>query len=231
MQAGTVRRTLLMILCLVLLVPLISLGQSPSYWADIFSSTQVNPLWQWENETPAGWSLTDNPGHLRIYTASGGFLGTPPPPKNVLLTSIGQELDCQLDVHMYFEPSENFQYAGVIFYNNPDDFLAFGRAYCNYTEGGCVGDGLYIDHEESGVYQPQPAIVPWFGEDIYLRVVRIGSTYTFYASSDGSQWTTVATKHGVALRPAYVGIYAVNATEEAGSIPADFDYFRISPPH
>jgi beta-xylosidase len=214
----------------VVAASVLALPQASTYFTDIFSSTTLGTMWRWEREVPSAWSLTDNPGYLRIDSAAGGFLGDPPPPQNVLLTTISPDIDCRIEVHLYFRPTEDFQYAGVVFYVDPDNFLAFGRAFCDYVEGGCVGDGIYIDHEEEGEYQSQPPIIAWSGDDIYFRVFKVGNKYTFSVSHDGQEWIDVGEKRGVGLRPVAVGLYAVNATDEANSIPADFDYFRMSPP-
>ena len=47
------------------------ISNSTNEYSDEFNSTTLDPKWSWINESSNYWSLTDNPGHLRINTLYG----------------------------------------------------------------------------------------------------------------------------------------------------------------
>ena len=49
---------------------LVSLAPVP--WRDDFDDPTLDMVWAWTNENPAKWSLTENPGFLRIYASHLG---------------------------------------------------------------------------------------------------------------------------------------------------------------
>jgi beta-xylosidase len=203
-------------------------ASTTAYFTDIFSSDELAALWYWEREDPSAWSLAANPGHLRIYTQQGTLWGDYSLPRNTLLTQISADSDFQVEVRLTFQPQENFHEAGVVVYRDPSNYILLGRAFCDYQAGGCVGDGVYVDHEESGVMLDDPSPIPWEGDHVYLRIHKKGTTHTFFASKDGESWTQMGTQYGVGVQPTAVGLYAYSEYD-VDSIPADFDYFRITP--
>jgi beta-xylosidase len=198
-------------------------------FTDIFSSAELADLWYWEREAASAWSLTANPGHLRIYTQLGTLYGDLSLPKNLLLTQVAPDADFQVDTRLLFRPSENFHEAGVVIYADPGNYVLLGRAFADCPAEGCVGDGVYVDYEENGVMQSDPPPVEWDGDQVYLRISKQGQHYTFFAGRDGETWSRVGELQRVTIRPIAVGLYAIGGEVDAASIPADFDYFRITP--
>jgi len=205
-------------------------AQSTMFFADVFSSDVLSELWYWEREDPAMWSLTANPGHLRIMTQEGTLWGDGTAPRNLLLTGISSSSDFQIDVRLIFQPLENFHEAGIAIYEDSSNYVLLGRAFCGHEIQGCVGNGVYVDHEYRGEMQDDPAPIPWQADEAYLRVQKQGTTYTFFVSDDGESWTQMGAVYGFPLVPTAVGLYAYSEFD-IDSIPADFDYFRISPLH
>ena len=203
-------------------------AQALNYFTDIFSSSHLGGMWHWERETPSMWSLTANPGYLRIYTQEGSLWGDCDPPRNLLLAQISDGIDFQIDVRLFFQPTENFHEAGIAIYKDPSNYVLLGRAFCGRENAACVGDGVYIEHEYCGEMQDDPAPVPWQGDVVCLRVRKQGTTYEFFASEDGESWTDIGTIHGFSIAPTAVGLYAYSELD-VDPIPADFDYFRIAP--
>jgi beta-xylosidase len=194
-------------------------------WQDEFSSTTLSPHWAWDYETPDHWSLTANPGYMRITTKAdqGGF-------NNILQTyaSIGNYM---IETQVLFEPTENYQIAGLMVFLNGDNYLQFGRAFCADTQPGCVGNGIYFDHVAGGVFDGSNFAVatPSSPGNAYLRIVHRNGVYTGYFSADGITWLKVG-EHPATFQggPIFVGLHASNQIGISSEINADFNYFKMT---
>lgn len=192
-----------------------------SVWEDSFNSTTLNPLWSWLNEDPAYWSLTARPGFMRIRTrqAEANRLVRFIPPANF-----------EMRTRMLFTPVENFQIGALYVYLDSQNLLKFGRAYCNLGPPFCVGNGIYFDHIHNDVAVGSNFATAWpAGEEVYLRLVKNGATYTGFASTNGTSWTEIGS-HTIAFEPNKIGLVATNQGQPVSEIPADFDYFLVEYP-
>jgi len=103
--------------------------------------------------------------------------------------------------------------------------MQFGRGFSG-CDSGCPGNAIYFDSYQKGVYDQTNFATPVSNDSVaYLRLTRIGTTYTGYYSEDGSTWTQIGT-HESNITPTYVGLIGSQGYE--GESPADFDYFTIS---
>jgi cytochrome c len=59
---------------------------------------------------------------------------------------------------------------------------------------------------------------------VFLRLRRVGTTYTGYYSQDGEDWTLLG-EHRRDFSPARIGLMAAQAVQQ---IPAEFDYFMLT---
>ena len=59
---------------------------------------------------------------------------------------------------------------------------------------------------------------------VYLRLRRVGATYTAYYSADGENWTLLG-EHEREFSQPRIGLMAAQAAEQ---IPAAFDYFTLT---
>jgi beta-xylosidase len=82
---------------------------------------------------------------------------------------------------------------------------------------------MYFDNFEGGFIVANYK-APVRGSQIYLRLRRVGTTYTGYFSEDGENWITLG-EHTRDFSEARLGLMAAQAAE---SIPASFDYFTIT---
>ncbi|HSR46626.1 MAG TPA: hypothetical protein VLL77_01440, partial [Anaerolineales bacterium] len=92
-------------------------------WRDGFDGETLDAAWYWHNENPDEWSL---PGDGFLYIASSSF---PTGGENLLLRS-GAEGNFTIETHILFEPTVNYQIAGLVIYQDEANFLQLGRAYC-----------------------------------------------------------------------------------------------------
>jgi beta-xylosidase len=194
-------------------------------WADEFSGTTINPRWSWVREDPSHWSLSANPGFLRILVQTGVInKGTN---KNMLVqpAPVG---DFEIETRLLFTPTENIQRAGLVIYQDNNNYFFLGRAYCNFAQ--CVGNGIYFDQVVQDLF-----IGSNFGTtttapgEAYLRLKQQNTDYTAYVSSNGVDWTLVGTHTtSSGFVPVKIGLI-VDDAEFGGTaeIPADFDYFLL----
>lgn len=189
-------------------------------WTDDFDSSSLDPRWSWVNEDPTQWSLSAHPGFLRIMTHSGG-VGD----KNLLLQSAPTG-EFEIQTRVIFTPANNFQIAGLVLYQDNDNYLMLGRAYCDAPPPACVGNGIYFDHVEGGSFIGSNFATSTTAQsEAYLRVVRQGTAYSGYYSEDGISWALIGTHtpNGAIV----LSRLGLTAAQGAPEIPADFDFFRL----
>ena len=182
---------------------------------------QLAEGWTWLGENPAKWSLSKVPGSLQIMLADASFDGPALPP-NILLREPPTG-DFEITTSFRFTPTTNFQFAGLVVFQEHGNVLQLGRAFCD-VEGYCVGDGIYFDNFENGSIPATSPRAPFNGEVTYLRLQRIGNTYTGYYSDDGENWTLLG-EHFRDFSPIRVGLVTAQSSTE---IPAVFDYFTMN---
>jgi beta-xylosidase len=190
--------------------------------ADLFRDNFDGELaagWSWIREIPELWSLKLVPGFLRILIQ----------PKNCtarqsnILVREPPAADFVIETFVDFEPLNDFQFAGLTVYMDDNNHIQLGRAQCG--QPACVGNGIYFDRFETGAFQE-----PNFGTNLpepakaFLRLQKIGKTFTAYASADNLKWEIIGA-HESKILPKYVGLIAGQSC--SGSVPADFSYFSI----
>ncbi len=196
-------------------VPTPTPTEIPVFWDDF--SSEFLPGWSWIRENDALWSLTSEPGYLRIVLQSSR------PPRNLLVREVTSE-NFQIMTHVLFTPTSNFQFAGLLIYQDDDFMATFGRAFCNIRNQ-CVGNGIYFDVTQSG-----QLVGNNFGTDTqlkdeaYLRLDKVGSTLTGYYSEDGANWMMIGEQEVFLVDPK-VGLMTANSNV-AGMV-ALFDYFTV----
>jgi len=195
---------------------------SPNLFRDEFNQVLAGG-WSWRNEDSANWSLDAEQGSLEI-TALRGHIVTGNY-SNLLLRPAPAK-DFQIETSLEFEPVANFQFAGLIVYESDSDFLQAGHAFCEGTDV-CIGEGLYFDRYNDSTFQSPNFAMPFDGDAlVYLRLQRTGDTYTFFASSDGFNWTEVG-RHQSRLQPLQIGLVAAQ-NNDGLPLPARFGYFMLT---
>ena len=181
---------------------------------------QLGAGWTWLAEDQARWSLSEVPGWLQILASDASFDG-PSFPTNILLREEPKG-NFEMTTLMQFTPTSNFQFGGLVVFQDKANVLQFGRAFCDLADS-CVGDGIYFDNFEGGFIVGNHK-APIRGSQIYLRLRLVGNIYTGYFSEDGENWITLG-EHARDFSQARVGLIAAQAAQ---AIPASFDYFTIT---
>jgi hypothetical protein len=195
------------------------------WFIDTFDQPELLEAWSWIREDPAAWDLTGRPGWLRLDTGNYFMIGEGG--NAPLLLVPAPDDDFELRARLDFRPTEDFQFSGLLVYQDDDNFVALGRAYCGITTT-CPGDGVYLDSDQAFLTGAWESIsrggLP-FGP-IWLRLVRQGTTYTGFWSIDADVWTEVGS-YTADLTPASVGLLAANAAAGAPSASGHFDLFQV----
>lgn len=135
--------------------------------------------------------------------------------------------DFEMRTRLLFEPTENYQFAGLLVFEDENNLLNFGRAFCDPSHVDCVGNGIYFDYIQDGVRIGSNFATPIStAGEVYLRLVRQGEWYTGYASPNGTAWTVIG-GHEFEEDPAGIGLYANNQALGDAEINADFDFFLL----
>jgi cytochrome c len=191
--------------------------------SDDFDGPSLDVPWSWVNEDSELWSLSERPGFLTI-TSTNAALDVSG--SNLLIQPAPSE-DYQIETHVYFTPTEDFQIAGLTAYQDAPNKLLLGRAYCRPENTACSGNAIYFDYSENGeLRQGNFATVVGLQGEAYLRMTRHGNAYTGYYSGDGANWSLIGT-HVVseALSLDWVGLAAGQV--QTTTIAAHFDSFRL----
>ncbi|RTE06346.1 DUF1349 domain-containing protein, partial [Paenibacillus whitsoniae] len=187
---------------------------------DSFTSGTLGSQWSWVNEDNTKWSLSANPGSMRITTSNGDIWATSTGQKNILLQT-PQYSDFVAETKLSFATSANYQAAGLILYVNDDNYIKVERAYNGSRQ-------LRVVNEYNQTSRSISSPVPDITGDLYLRLVKLGNTVTAYYSADGSAWTALAAPLvNVPLINPRVGLEAMYSSG-ASSGNADFAYFNIA---
>ena len=176
-------------------------------------------------------SLTENPGHLRLYgneSLTSKF-------KQSLVARRWQSFQFEAETAVAFSPTNFQQGAGMVCYYNTENWSALQVRWDE--ELGriielTVADNLKFTQPLSNKVQ-----VPETSEYVYLKVNVDVDVYYYSYSFDGNEWIKIekildATKlsDDYVNRPNFTGAFVgMNCEDISGvKLPADFKYFRYS---
>lgn len=196
-------------------VPTATATPLPMFWDDF--NGELLEGWTWIRENDALWSLTAEPGFLRIVLESGRYH------RNLPVREVDSG-NFQIMTHVLFEPTSNFQFAGLTVYQDDETQVSFGRAYCDLP-GTCVGNGVYFDALLDGQFAGSNfATDTPLKDEAYLRIDKVGHTFRAFYSEDGSNWTLIG-EHVVTMLDPKVGLMAGQSNVVGAT--ALFDYFTV----
>ncbi len=219
---------MVLLLALLLLIPAAALlvpgglqpaQAAPGAFSDEFSTDTLDSGWTWLD--PLGdcsYSLTANPGYLRVSVPDGGHDMWPGFNYNSPRVTQPVAGDFTIETRVLFDPQYHAQHAGLLVWKDADNFLRLERRYSN------DGQAVVICADVGGTGTIQQAI---FSETTtYLRMVRQGNVFSSYYSSDGINWSLLADTTMAVVDPVEVGLMMVNSWQDNPTY-ADFDYFRF----
>ena len=195
--------------------------------SDEFDGTDVGPQWSFVrrdsgNEQVSGGSLT-------INAQPGDITGTTNNAENILLQPALGDWTIETKETLSATPSVNGQQAGIIAYQDDDNFLKLDWEF----SAGIPRLALTQENSLSGspVTQslaavPTAGVVP--GDTVWLKMVKTGPRVATFYSTDGVTWVPIY-EVGVSLTDIKVGLFADEGnTTTATSLQASFDYFHVT---
>ena len=140
------------------------------------TAEQVQEAWEVVYENKPNWEVSPDLG-LVITSEEGALFSGENNLKNLFLRDCPD--DWVIDMHVVMPQllDQNFQQSGIIVYTNDDNFLKFVYAYD-------MQPVLQLAYETRGAFM-SPFKVPLNVNEIWLRLVKNGRTYTAYYSIDG----------------------------------------------
>src|SRR5262249_8206944 len=142
-------------------------------------------------------------------------------PTNILFRS-AEPKNFAIITRVHFHPKIDFQTAGLIIFQDGNNALQFGPAFCD-DQSLCVGDGVYFDSIEDRSFTSDHFKAPSPSDDVYLMLRRADNLYIAYYSTDGEAWTELGdiTRDFTGVN---VGLIAAQAPTP---IAAQFDEFTL----
>jgi regulation of enolase protein 1 (concanavalin A-like superfamily) len=176
----------------------------------------LKAAWEWINQDPSLWSLQDEPGMLRVQLSPTGGQGL----SYLLQDAPSGDFDFVTKVD--FNPSTNFQRAGLAIWVDERNAIGFVRGFCDLSY--CAQDGLaYFQQYDWTPSDPNfPTRIP-DTDTIYLRISVVDEQMAATYSLDSTTWTIVGT-HQRPGKPFKIGLMFGQSSEP---IYADFDSFSI----
>ena len=197
---------------------------APGTWTDDFNGV-LTPGWSWVDEDWTRWNLKDAPGALRIITQGESLYGANKS-KNLLLRDAPAG-DFEITTKVAFDPQNNFQGAGILIYQDEDNFALITRAFCNICLGS--GSGIFLDNEMNGKLDVDSGSrIAVSLQTTWLKLQKEGTTYTGFYSADGENWDELGRVENP-MSPTKVGLTANNSQVDPNvpQIPADYDFFTV----
>ncbi|MFK7694330.1 right-handed parallel beta-helix repeat-containing protein [Paenibacillus sp. HJGM_3] len=184
---------------------------------DEFGSTTLNSQWRWIRENSANWSLSANPGSMRIVSEAGDLAGRADA-KNVLLTGAPGG-DWTIETKLDGKPTSQWSQGGLIVYVDDITYLRVTRLYGS-------GNQFQFDKQVAGVRTHTEVADTIASTVSYLRLVKSGNSYSAYYSADGVTYNQIGTAQTAELTNPKVGLIACAGT----GLTANFDYFHLTQP-
>lgn len=189
---------------------------------DSFSTTTLSNYWSWLNEDSSHWSLSQNPGYLRIITKYNSQN------TNILVRAMAEKR-YSIETHLFFNPTKDIQNAGLLVYLDDGHYMMLGNGFCDFASCNGNGNAIFFDYVDDNIFQGTNYATPFTNTgSVYLRLDREGDIYSGYYSLNGNDWTLVGRHYAIdnGFAPDRVGVETFDILQDA-EINADFDYFTL----
>lgn len=207
----------------------------------VFDSFDGKAVVKWDVVRPDAThaSLVDHPGKLTIKTQRGSIhrkektstYGDGIQAKNIYLIDnpAAKEADFVVTTRVSgFTPNERFQQAGLIFYNDDDNYFKWGYEFDWKSNG---GQKFCVLTENDAVSRFEYLNSPTGLNDYWLRVIKRGDVYECSYSIDGKYFDVLCERKWSSGAPAKIGLIAKNGgSSVAAELDAQFEFFSFQSP-
>ncbi len=177
--------------------------------SDEFNSGTLGKQWSWLRENPSNWSLSKKSGSMLITSEKGDIVSSDNDAKNILLQNANTDWTIESKMVCSRKPSGASQNAGIIAYQDDDNFVKLvyigssGRRGMGFPPGGgsaapVAQPGSVELIMESDGYQKSIATINLTNiiknnNTLVLKLEKKGSLYAASCSGDGKKFTAVGT--------------------------------------
>ncbi|MEM6690118.1 MAG: DUF1349 domain-containing protein [Planctomycetota bacterium] len=197
-----------------------------------------SPFLRWEVVRPDSThvSFDKNPGALTITTQRGSIhrneksdrLGEGIQAKNIYLINnpVSEDVDFVVTTKIEgFRPTMRFQQAGLILYEDDDNYLKWGYEY-NWPAG--KGQGYCVLTETDAVSSFRYAEANTNSDEHWLRITKRGGRFEYSYSVDGESFFVAGSVAWGNRTPSRIGILAKNGgSPTATELDVQFDFFEV----
>ena len=160
-------------------------------------------------------------GYLSMEARPGGLLYDSDDAEELLLRSV-PFVDYEVTTAVEFEPTEDFEMAGLLIYEDDSNFVMLGRGFCS----ACGGNQIYMDCETGGTVQPSHAVATSNAHTAFLKIAKRQSVFYGYYSEDGEDWLLVGEHSCSGLMPQGIGLAAFGGQSSTSPSVARFDFLE-----
>ncbi|WP_057913814.1 PA14 domain-containing protein [Peribacillus muralis] len=185
---------------------------------DQFEGEVLDKKWSVFNESPANWSLKENPGHLTITSQPGDSFQDSNTLSNLFLQKAPAG-DFEITTKVNASNRNNHEQAGLYVWQDQDNYVRLGHVWDN-------GLKLETAKEEAMKYSKAPNSAAHPGDDtLFLKIKKVGNVYSSYYWVNG-KWEKAADPITAKLTNVKVGLYAASPAS-GKNVKANFDYFTV----
>jgi beta-glucosidase len=193
---------------------------------DSFNGSDVGPQWTWIRQDPANEHVAG--GSLTITPETGDLAGTTNTARNILVQPALGDWIMQTKLTLNSAPHAATQQAGVIAYQDDDNYLKFDWEFSS----GAARLSETTEDSLSGAPVTQvlttlPTAGLVNGDTVWLRMVKNGPRYTTYYSTDGTNFVQLYNV-GASLSDVKVGLFSFNGAGTSSDLTAAFDDFEVT---
>lgn len=185
---------------------------------DDFDSFAINEPWYWVNEDPETWSLSDQPGFLKITTRKGDIYGSSRDMRNILLQDSPGDWTIETKFTASGRPSVIYQQGALLAYQDMDNYIKLD------WESQSSGTIIQVIREVNGSVSSNSINGNIVGDSntIWLRISKNGNVYRAYYSVDGERFTQLGTDYVLNFINVQTGLSASNG---GGNDTTDFHIY------
>ena len=197
-------------------------------FSEEFTGGKLQPGWSWYHRNPKTSSLTKHPGFLHLegsHEIAAACTGV----ENFLLRKAPAG-DFEVTTSVQIRPKVNYQQAGLIVFNDADNYMKFDVVFNSSLWGPATGVELL--REQKAAFNPNPwPNTKWKWDKIaFLRIARVEGSCAGYYSANGKSWHPIGELEAGNLIHPRIGLFSLSGCGDTTQFPpvsADFDFFRI----
>ena len=184
---------------------------------------QLNHSWEWENEDASRYKVNED-GWLEITGGSENILAGGQ--QTNLLWMPLPEGDFVISIHLKSQPLFDFQRAGLLLYEDSENYISLSRGYCMQCILG--GSGVFLEYNLNGSRGRYTAAAD--ATDLYLMLVIEQGVVSSFHAVVAEQWQHLASlENDIHFKHVALSVTKESEWDNGYDIVGMFDFFEIRP--